>query len=258
MRDERSFALVYGSRAPVPRVLLALAHPQLRANAQLACHLLGVDGLALPVGSPVALASGGIDVAIVEEGGHGWDGVRTCLDIRAEGLTCVVMIVSLAPTALDAARAMEAGADDYIPGAVSARLLAARLRARLRRVSASLWWPVASTGVLAAGDLRLDAGNRTVANHGVEIPLTDAEFAILECLLRQDGNAVSVEALEHSLGVRAHHGSADVTVRSFVRDVRRKLRQAGCEYEPRAVAGVGYRLAAVPCEARIAATALQR
>ena len=85
------------------------------------------------------------------------------------------------------------GADDYIVKPFSAREVAARIRAVLRRAGAPES-PGEDAGPLHVGELRLDPARRSAALGGTELDLTRREFDLLELLMREAGAVVSREA----------------------------------------------------------------
>ena len=129
---------------------------------------------------------------------------------------------------------LEMGADDYLGKPFNPRELAARLRAIHRRVSGL------RTGreVLEVGDVVLDVGARTVRRAGREVPLTSAEFALLELLLRSAGRVISRDAIAESvLGRRL--SAFDRSVDVHVSNLRKKLESTGAE-RIKTVRGAGY------------------
>ena len=85
----------------------------------------------------------------------------------------------------DQVGALDTGADDYLTKPFSYAVLVARLRALIRRGAAE------RPAVLEAGDLRLDPASKRVWRGDAEVELTAREFALLEFLLRRQGDVVS-------------------------------------------------------------------
>lgn len=124
------------------------------------------------------------------------------------------------------------GADDYLVKPFQFAELVARLQSLVRRGSTP------ASIVLRRGDLEIDPGRGEARRNDVLIPLTPREFAVLELLVRADGQIVSSETLLE----RAWDEHADpftTSVRVIVSRLRSKLG------EPLAivtVVGKGYRL----------------
>src|ERR1700746_3816382 len=145
----------------------------------------GVDGLHLA-------REGGYDAVVLDLMLPGLSGYQVCEQLRAERNWVPVLILSANDGEYDQAAGLYLGADDYMTKPFSYVVLAARLRALLRRGSRP------RPAVLAAGDLRLDPAARTVRRGEAEIELTAREFALLEYLMRRAGQVVSkAELLEH-------------------------------------------------------------
>jgi two-component system copper resistance phosphate regulon response regulator CusR len=85
----------------------------------------------------------------------------------------------------DRIRGLELGADDYLVKPFAFSELLARVRSLLRRGSAT---PQETSLQLA--DLRLDLIRRRVERNGQRIDLTAKEFALLEMLLRRQGEVL--------------------------------------------------------------------
>ncbi len=111
---------------------------------------------------------------------------------------------------------LEMGADDYLAKPFNSRELAARLRAVLRR------GVIASGEALREGDVVLSPGERAVQAAGQTVPVTGAEFGILEVLMRAAGQVVSREILcEQGLGRPLQR--YDRSVDTHVSSLRKKL-----------------------------------
>jgi two-component system, OmpR family, response regulator RegX3 len=135
---------------------------------------------------------------------------------------------------------LELGADDYIVKPFSAREVAARIRAVLRR-SAATARAAEREGPLAAGPLSLDPDRRTATHDGRELDLTRKEFEVLELLMRESGSVVSRERLIDEVWDVNWFGSTK-TLDVHVSSLRRKLGDDSAA--PRfihTIRGVGFR-----------------
>jgi DNA-binding response OmpR family regulator len=190
----------------------------------------GPDGLHLA-------REGGYDAVVLDLMLPGLSGYRVCQQLRAEENWVPILILSAKDGEYDLADGLDLGADDYLTKPFSYVVLAARLRALLRRGAAP------RPAVLQAGDLSLDPGTRQVRRGGTEISLTPREFALLEYLLRRAGQVVSKAALlEHVWD------SFDTTelnaVEVYAGYLRRKIDVPFGRAALQTVRGAGYRLAA--------------
>jgi DNA-binding response OmpR family regulator len=166
----------------------------------------------------------------------GVDGFDLCRYIRAESSVGII-VVSARRGEQDKVRALNLGADDYMTKPFSYVVLAARLRALLRRGA------VPRPAQLRAGDLVLDPASRRVRRGEADIELTAREFAMLEYLMRRPGQVVAkTELLEH---VWDSYDSLDLNVvEVYAGYVRRKIDAPFGRGALQTVRGAGYRLAA--------------
>ena len=133
------------------------------------------------------------------------------------------------------ARALEAGAADYIVKPFSPTELVARIRAALRRE--------AGPEPYVLDDLAIHYEERRVSVAGREVRLTATEFELLRVLSRGAGRVASVEDLLRQVWRGRHQGDTEL-VRTYVKKLRRKLGDDAAHpaYIVN-VRGVGYRMA---------------
>ena len=95
--------------------------------------------------------------------------------------------------------------------------------------------------MLSVGTLELDPGARRVRRDGTDVRLTAREFALLEYLVRKDGNVASkAEILDHVWGID-FAGDPNV-VEVYVGYLRKKIDAPFGEESIETVRGAGYRL----------------
>jgi DNA-binding response OmpR family regulator len=166
-------------------------------------------------------------------------GLEVCRQIRAEGSSVPIMMLTVRNAEEDQVQALDLGADDYLTKPFSPRTLLARVRALLRRGG------VEKPAPLAAGDLTLDLelGAVTVAE-GKPVRLTKLELRLLQILLANAGHTLPPERLlAHVWGSR---GAGDrQLLKQLVHRLRQKIETDAAQ--PRylvTVSGVGYALRA--------------
>lgn len=179
---------------------------------------------------------GAYDGVVVDIMLPGLSGYKVCAALRAESNWVPILILSAKDGEYDQADGLDLGADDYLTKPFSYVVLAARLRALLRRGAAR------RPAELRAGDLLLDPGTRAVRRGDVAIGLTPREFSLLEFLMRRADQVVSkTEILEHVWD------AADTTdpnaVEVYVGYLRRKIDAPFGRRALETMRGAGYRLA---------------
>jgi two-component system alkaline phosphatase synthesis response regulator PhoP len=166
------------------------------------------------------------------------DGLEVCRRLKADPRTRGILIVMLTAKGeeADMVAGLERGADDYIAKPFSPRVLAARIRALLRRGDDRRREEQETT--IEVHELSIHPGRHEATLAGKQLELTYTEFALLLFLAKRPGWAFSRSQI-----VDAVKGSDyPVTERSVdvqVAGLRRKLGDHGFYVET--VRGVGYR-----------------
>ncbi|MEW5838973.1 MAG: response regulator [Pseudomonadota bacterium] len=152
-----------------------------------------------------ALAEGARpDVFLLDLMLPGEDGLSIARRLRAGGVTPIIML-SARGEDLDRIIGLEVGADDYLPKPFNPRELLARIRAVLRRVTASeaSVVPALAEGIKAQSapnlleyaGFRMDLDVHRLTLNGEEIALTEGEFQLLRALMQQPRRLLSREQL---------------------------------------------------------------
>jgi two-component system response regulator ResD len=145
------------------------------------------------------------------------DGLEVCRRIRKRSALPII-VLSARAAEVDKLRGLEAGADDYVTKPFSARELAARVTAVLRRASA----PAVSEGELQAGRLRLDPLGRRAWCGERTLALTVREFDLLFHLASHPGRVFSRGDLIDAIWGSGFTGG-DATITVHVRRLREKV-----------------------------------
>lgn len=153
-----------------------------------------------------------------------------------EHLETPILMLTARGDDIDKIVGLEIGADDYLPKPCNPRELVARLKAILRRTQKA---PV-HRPVIEQNNIVVDCSKRVATVAGHPLDLTNAEFNILEMLIKSPGQAFSKEELtEYALGRKytAYDRSIDV----HISNLRNKLgdNQRG-EALIKTVRGFGY------------------
>jgi two-component system, OmpR family, copper resistance phosphate regulon response regulator CusR len=132
------------------------------------------------------------DLVVLDVMLPGRDGFAVLRELRATQQTVRVLMLTARDEINDRVRGLDLGADDYLIKPFDFDEFLARIRALLRR-------PATETPpALRCGDLELDPRTRQVKRAGRLLELTAKPFAILELLLRRQGQVISrTELSEH-------------------------------------------------------------
>ncbi|MCJ8205786.1 heavy metal response regulator transcription factor [Pseudomonas sp. RGM2987] len=142
---------------------------------------LVADGI---TGQQLAL-SGDYALLILDVMLPGRDGWQILQAVRGAGLETPVLFLTARDAVQDRVHGLELGADDYLVKPFAFSELLARVRSLLRRGSS-----MQQETSLQLADLRLDLMRRRVERSGRRIDLTAKEFALLELLLRRQGEVL--------------------------------------------------------------------
>jgi two-component system, OmpR family, copper resistance phosphate regulon response regulator CusR len=119
----------------------------------------------------------------------GREGLEILREIRREGVSTPVLVLTSKDAVEDRVNGLNAGADDYLVKPFALAELQARVRALLRRGK------VEASPCLRLADLQIDVASRCVSRAGLAIALTTREFSLLEYLFTNKCRVVSREML---------------------------------------------------------------
>ncbi|HEU0192828.1 MAG TPA: response regulator transcription factor [Gaiellales bacterium] len=216
-----------------PRILLVEDDPTIRQMTKLALERDGFDvataddsasGLAAYRAQPADLIL--LDVML-----PGIGGVEVCRSIREQSVVPIVMLTARTDP-IDVVLGLEAGADDYVTKPFEPAVLAARLRAVLRRTARHDASPL-----LRVGELEIDRAGMEVRVGGEPVGLTPTEYRLLLELAEHPGTVCSRERLLEEVWGYVWAGDTRL-VDMHVRRLRAKVGTGSIE----TVRGAGYKL----------------
>ncbi|MBI4419888.1 MAG: response regulator transcription factor [Gemmatimonadetes bacterium] len=163
------------------------------------------------------------------------NGIQVAAELRREGRSTPILMLTARDATEDIVRGLDAGADDYLGKPFKFDELLARLRALVRRGGA------ARLERLTYGPLELDRLKHTAFASGAKLDLTPREFQLLEHFLLHPAQVVRrTDLLEKVWDM--HFDPESNVVDVHVGNLRRKLREAGCNGILQTVRGVGFTL----------------
>ena len=216
-----------------PRILLVEDDPTIREMTQLA---LQRDGFAVDTAGDgatglSAFRSQAPDLVLLDVMLPGVDGVSVCRTIR-EGSVVPIVMLTARTDPIDVVLGLEAGADDYVTKPFEPSILAARLRAVLRRVARHDASPI-----LHVRQLVIDRAGMEVHVAGEPVSLTPTEYRLLLELAEHSGVVCSRERLLEEVWGYVWAGDTRL-VDMHVRRLRAKIGADMIE----TVRGAGYKL----------------
>jgi two-component system OmpR family response regulator len=191
-----------------------------------------------------SLERGRVDLIVLDLMLPGVDGIDLCRELRARSKVPVIMLTARGDE-MDRVLGLEMGADDYVAKPFSARELLARIKGVLRRVRDLPIDPLAeSPERLQFGGWTLDSRTQHLTSpDGLVVPLSQAEYRLLQALLLHPNRALSRDQLlELTQGREA--GPFDRSIDVLIGRLRRHLGDDAREPELiKTVRGRGYMLA---------------
>lgn len=213
-----------------PDILSILVYQLSREGFRVSTAVSGQTAIASAVNDPPDLLVLDLMLPVVD----GYEVLRT---LRQNERTAGVPILLLTARREEEERirGFEYGADDYVTKPFSARELALRVKALLRRSSAE---PVSQSRALRILGVELDRESHRAFTDGREMQLTPLEYRLLEVFMERRGRVQTRRQLLQA----AWHTEAQIetrTVDMHVARLRSKLGESGGLLET--VRGVGYR-----------------
>jgi DNA-binding response OmpR family regulator len=167
------------------------------------------------------------------------DGIAVCRRLRSQGNQAAILMLTARDTVDDRVIGLDAGADDYLVKPFELKELLARLRALARRRTGQ----GTSRNLLQVADLMMDTRTRRVWRGETPINLTNKEYAVLECLMREPERILTRTEIAESVWNYDVYNQSNV-VDVYIRNLRRKIDDPFDQKLIQTVRGAGYRLSA--------------
>ena len=160
------------------------------------------------------------DLVILDVMMPGMDGIETCGKIR-ESSNVPILFLTAKSAEQDRIAAYRSGGDDFLSKPFSQPELLAKVSSLLRRYREYRGKPASM--VWTNGNLEVDLNTRMVRNAGENVPLTDTEYSILECLVKNRGRTVTTQELYESVWNEKFLPGSGNTIMVHVLNLRRKV-----------------------------------
>lgn len=168
--------------------------------------------------------------------GNGLDVLR---ELEAMGKRGNVIVISAKDAIEDKVLGLELGADDYLAKPFHLAELAARIRSLVRRKE------FGGERFIEVGNVRIDPVSFGVTIADVPVELNRKEYDILHYFASRLGRLVDKEALAEGVwGDGIDQADNFDFIYAQVKNLRKKMREAGATVEIKAVYGLGYKLVA--------------
>ena len=133
---------------------------------------------------------GDFDICLLDIMMPGKDGFTVCKEIRKRSATVGIIMLSAKSQEMDKVGALMFGADDYITKPFGPAELVARVDALHRRVTMFSAKPMENPDEVRSGPFVLNERSRTLTKNGKNIDLTQVEFQIMECFMKNPNVAL--------------------------------------------------------------------
>ncbi len=164
------------------------------------------------------------------------NGLKLLEQIKKNGNESRVIIISARDSLDDKITGLDLGADDYLAKPFYMAELSARIKSVMRRGSGAV------NNTMTAGNITLDLGSRRINIDGKDVPLLKKEFDILLYFMQRPGHIVDKAVLAEAVwGDHIDMVDNFQFVYAQIKNLRKKLSEAGANINIKAVYGFGYK-----------------
>ena len=164
------------------------------------------------------------------------NGLKLLEQIKKIGNESRVIIISARDSLDDKITGLDLGADDYLAKPFYMAELSARIKSVMRRGSGAV------NNTMTAGNITLDLGSRRISIDGKDVPLLKKEFDILLYFMQRPGHIVDKAVLAEAVwGDHIDMVDNFQFVYAQIKNLRKRLSEAGATINIKAVYGFGYK-----------------
>lgn len=166
----------------------------------------------------------------------GGDGLKILEEIKSQKKLDGVIIISAKNSLADKIRGLQIGADDYLAKPFHLSELAARIYSVIRRKH------FGNSNIIEQNELKIDLPAKKVMVNDRDIALTRKEFELLIYFVSNKNRVISKTALaEHISGDIADMFDNYDFVYAHIKNLKKKLSEAGCGPYLKTLYGTGYK-----------------
>ncbi|MCI8495076.1 MAG: response regulator transcription factor [Lachnospiraceae bacterium] len=220
------------------RILMVDDNPEIRevVNILLSGEGYEVEEAADGLQALDKLSQGSFDLIILDVMMPNLGGYQTCMEIRKIS-NAPVLFLSARSQVEDKTLGFSSGGDDYLPKPFSYQELLSRVKALMRRYQVyqgkeqgqqeldNMEKEQKAQSVIAFSGIEIQEHQERVLQNGVELDLTDLEFAILCLLGKNRGQIFSAQHLYESVWQEPYYYGAANTVMVHIRNLRKKIEE---------------------------------
>jgi two-component system KDP operon response regulator KdpE len=208
-------------RAACGKVLIVDDEPSIRFALHRTLHALGFQVSEADSGEQ-ALAlvrTTRFDAVLLDVQMPGMSGVQACQEIRKLTPMLGILMLTVKDAEEDKIEALDAGADDYVTKPFNVRVLAARIRAAIRRYQTP---EAVAAATIRIGEIEIDPARRLVRRAGEPVHLTPKEYHLLYYLMSHAGSSLTHSRLLIAVWGPERRDEVEY-LRTFMHVLRKKL-----------------------------------
>ena len=211
---------------------------RVRSQLERGCVEEGFDVTAVGSGreGELLLRNGNYDLLILDWRLPDKSGVEICRELRREGFTIPVLMLTAMEAVANRVEGLDAGADDYLTKPFSFEELLARLRALQRRAERSV---KKEPALLEYGELQLNPRQHVFLVNDQAVALTKKEFQLAEFFLRHPEEVLSRQEIAQAVW-QLYFDTNTNFIDVYVTHLRQKIAQVSSTEYLQSVRGVGY------------------
>jgi DNA-binding response OmpR family regulator len=208
----------------------------LNMSSYLEQNLYSCDRAATFSTAKTKLRNGQYDCIVLDIGLPGGSGLELLRQLKQKRQSDGVLIISARNSLNDKLEGLELGADDYLTKPFHLAELSARVNAIIRRRTFE------GNNYLTLGRLTIDLVDKTARTNAGDLNLTRKEYELLVYFAGNRNHVVTKESIvDHLWNTSVQITDSYDFIYAHIKNLRKKLAEAGCPEYIRSVYGMGYK-----------------